>query len=335
MADKIITNGSRNNTEANDSNWSYIPIQPKQGLILFIIVFIGTTANFVAFLTTFKLAMKQRSAINYLIIALTTTDTYGIIFCALPTLLCYLQRQWIGGGAMCNFQGVSTMFASLASGSLATAMAVERLFAIWKPFLYREIATKAKTLLTIVVILSAAMIIALFPLVKEGNFVRNLTGTYCTINWFAKDKDNVAYAIFYAIMGVILLVIVLFCNINIAVRLIRVGKKRSLLRADSAQGHLITKKMDSESKEDGGKNGGRDEDEAAKVVLKSNSGVEMIERDQVKKTQANSLEKQLAKTVAVISVLFIICWTPFIVSPLKSIVVHNRITLMFNIQFQS
>ena len=293
-----------NNGTFIDSSWPYVPIQPKQGLILFIIVLTGTAANTIAFLATLKLAMKQKSAINVLIIALTITDTYGIVFCALPTLLCYLKRQWIGGVPMCNFQGVSTMFASLASGLMATAMAIERLFAIWKPFLYREMATKRKALFTIFIIWSTTLAIALFPLVKEGNFVRNLTGTYCTINWFAKSTENIAYAVFYIIMGIVLIIIVLFCNISIAVRLFSIGKNRENLRADSAKKRLMEKTSDA----------GVDENGKRKVAQRSSSAVEIVKKDLVKIKSASLLERQLAKTVAVISILFVICWAPFTVS---------------------
>ena len=302
----ISTNGSGNGSSigpAVDSDWPYLPIQLGQGLVLLIITLIGVSANVVAFLATLRLARKQMSAINYFIIALAITDTYGLVFCTLPTFLCYARRQWVGGKGMCNFQGVSTMFASLASGSFATAMAMERLCAIWKPFMYRELATKRKSLLAIVAIWSTSMVVALFPLVKEGNFVRNLTGTYCTINWFARNKANIAYAIFYVIMGIMLLGIVLYCNISIAYRLLLKGRNKKALRNNSAKRRLMAKTSDAEDKEN----------QKTKAAGESSDSGELIEKGPAKMT-SSSLEKQLAKTVAVISFLFVICWAPFIVS---------------------
>ena len=293
----------RPNGSAIDPDWPYLPIQPAQGLVLFIITLVGVSANVIAFLATLRLTRKQKNAINYLIIALSITDTYGIVFCTLPTLLCYARKRWVGGIAMCNFQGVSTMFASLASGSLATAMAMERLFAIWKPFLYRELATKKKSLMTVVAIWSATMIVALFPLVKEGNFVRNLTGTYCTINWFARNTANIAYAIFYAIMGIALLGIVLLCNASIAYRLLLRGKTRQGLTRDSIKRSLMARKSDAEDRENS----------KSQVSRKSSACTEMIDKDVINRA-SSAVERQLAKTVAVISLLFVICWAPFIVS---------------------
>ncbi len=188
--------------------------------------------------------------------------------------------------AMCNFQGVSTMFASLASGSLATSMATERLFAVWKPFAYRKTATVKKTLLIIVIIWSAAFVIGIIPLSRSGNFVRNLTGTFCTINWFASNTDNIAFAIFYVLLGVSLLVVVVACNVKLAICLLGTGKKRKLLRGHSSERKLVKENSDSGERKIGG--------------------------------ESRNLEKQLAKTVALISLLFIICWGPFMVSCRKN-----------------
>lgn len=298
-----------NKTNTTDTNWPYLPIQPKQGLILFLITLPGCIANIIAFLATLKLAHKQRNNANYFVMALIITDFYGITLCTLPTLLCYLMRNWVGGMAMCNFQGVSTMFASLASGSLATAMAVERLAAVWKPLWYRAFATTRKTLIIIATLWSIAIVIALIPLAREGNFVRNGTGTYCTINWFAKSKENIAYAISYAVMGVSLLVIIVFCNISIAIRLWQAGRRRELLRADSTRLKLMSQKSDAENAEHGNST------EDSKKVKRKDSSVEKLDKIALKrKRSSSSLEKQLSTTVAVISILFIICWGPFMVS---------------------
>lgn len=263
----MVLNTTVNTTTTNP--WPYVPIDPKQGLILFLITLPGTIANIIAFLATFKLVREQTgTAPNYLILALNFTDFYGIVFCTLPTLLCYLFKRWVGGDAMCNFQSVSIMFASLASGVLATAMATDRLLAIWKPFVYKKNITLKKTLTTIFATWICSFLIAILPLAGKGFFVRNLTGTYCTINWFAKRTANQVYAVFYAIVGITLVSIVVFCNAKIVTSLLGSKSKRKALHGfyDRAQG------------------------------------------------TRNKLEMQLVKSVGAISVLFVICWFPFMVS---------------------
>ena len=266
--------------------WPYVPMDPKQGLILFLITLPGTLANIVAFLATAKLIRQQSAAPNYLILALNLTDFYGIVFCTLPTHLCYLFKRWVGGDAMCNFQSVSTMFASLASGVLATAMATDRLLAIGKPFLYRRFVTRGKTFITITLTWGFSFLIAILPLAGKGFFVRNLTGTYCTINWFAKHTGNQIYAVFYAILGILLISIVVFCNIKIVLYLIEAKAKRGELHG----------------------------------LGRTTEG------------NRNKAEMQLAKSVGAISVLFVICWFPFMVSRLSFCILYisNKSSMVFN-----
>ncbi len=261
-----------NSTQATPNAWPYVPLDSKQGLILFLIALPGTLANIVAFITTWKLIKQQAVAPNYLILALNFTDFYGIVFCTLPTLLCYLFKDWVGGEAMCNFQGVSTMFASLASGIFATVMAVDRLLAVWRPFIYRSHVTVKKTFVTIIVTWLVAMFIAVLPLAGVGDFVRNLTGTFCTVNWFAKSTSNRVYSVFYAIIGITLVFIVVVCNVRIALSMFQRRRKQYNLH-------------------------GLDSDKKRKENTKSEQN-----------------EMQLVKSIAAISVLFIVCWFPFMVS---------------------
>ena len=262
----MMVNTTQNATTVNP--WPYVPLDPKQGLILFLITLPGTLANIIAFLATAKLVQQQKAAPNYLILALNLTDFYGIVFCTLPTHLCYLFKRWVGGDAMCNFQSVSTMFASLASGILATAMATDRLIAIGRPFLYRRYITREKVFLTAILTWGFSFLIAVLPLAGEGFFVRNLTGTYCTINWFAKRKGNQVYAVFYAILGMLLISIVVVSNVKILFFLKASKARRKTLRGLAQRAH---------------------------------------------ETKTNP-EMQLAKSVGAISVLFVICWFPFMVS---------------------
>ena len=260
----------------NNDTWPYVPLDPKQGLILFLIALPGTLANVVAFITTWKLIRIQAVAPNYLILALNFTDFYGICFCTLPTLLCYLFKDWVGGDTMCNYQGVSTIFASLGSGIFATVMAVDRLLAVWKPFVYKKHVTVQKTMIIVVVTWILALFIAVLPLAGVGDYVRNLTGTYCTVNWFAESTADRFYSVFYAVLGILLVIVVVLCNIRIGISLYQMKRKRLRLHGFAA---------------------------ADKNRNQPNENIT---------SQKN--EMQLVKSIGAISILFIICWFPFMVS---------------------
>ena len=284
-----FTTFSKTPLNSTKNPWPYEPLDPKQGLILFLITLPGTLANVIALLITIKLLRTQLVAPNVLVLGLTLTDLYGITFSTLPTLLCYLHKDWYGGEPMCNFQGVSSMFSPLASGFLATSMAVDRLLAVWKPFLYRTVVTIKKTVVTIGLSWLVSLILALIPLTGVGRFKRNLTGTFCTIDWFAKTTQNVAYSLFFAILGISLVSAVVFCNVKVAYTLIQVRRRRSKGLHGGSQRHTIQPRPS--SSQDGIENGGK------------------------KKSRSSSdeMEIQFAKTVGVISLLFVICWLPFMV----------------------
>ena len=145
-----ITNTSYISTEFPWQNpWPYVPLDPKQGVILSLITLPGTFANLMAILLTVKLLRSHAVAPNVFVLGLVLTDRFGIVFCTLPTLPCYLQMNWQGGKNMCDLQGFSFMFAPIPSGLLANIMAADRLLAVMKPFLYRQIITTKKAILIV------------------------------------------------------------------------------------------------------------------------------------------------------------------------------------------
>nr|QBS47867.1 GPCR5 [Tripedalia cystophora] len=261
-----------NATAPTPNDWPYVPIDPKQGVILMLITIPGVLGNIVAFATTVKLLSTRVIAANYLVLALTLTDFYGILLCTLPTHLCYVYLRWVGGHAMCQFQGFSAMFASLASGCLATAMAVDRLLAITKPFQYKKLVNPKRAIYSAATIWVFSFVLSAIPIGGIGRFKRNLTGTFCTIDWFAETVSNIVFAAFYAFLGIILVFVIVYCNVKVIIGLRNIKRKR--------------------------------ETELTSGTLRYDGGKKIT-------SSADVLERQLARSVCVISVLFLICWLPF------------------------
>lgn len=248
----------------------YEALDPKQGAILGIITTPGIIANFLTIVVTVKLLRHQKMTPNIFVFALACMDLSGIILICTPTFLCYIFKGWVGGQHMCKLQGFLTLFFTLGSGFLATSMSVDRFIAVRWPLYHRRYITVkvVKRIVLVIVVLSA--IVSFCPVVGFGSFVRNLTGTYCTLNWFASSAKDVAFSCFFASVGFLLIITVVVANINVVLNLYR---RRSKLRS-----------MVSTRKE-----GNREENKT-------------------------SLDKQFAKMMIVISAIFLICWTPFVVS---------------------
>ena len=242
------------------SAWPYEPIDINQGVTLFLLAFAGVVANVFAFCATLRLPRALQSSINTFVLALTSVDLLCLVLAPLPTFICYVTRSWVGGQHMCKFQGCISIFAAFASGCFATAMAIDRHAAVCRPFAYKNFLTQRCPLRVTISILLISLIIAVLPLVGFGDFVRNLTGTYCGLDWFASTPLNRTYAIMFACMGISLILAVVFANTSIAVKVCQRTRKNSFHR-----------------------------------------------------TQENSPEKKLTRTVVVVSVLLVICWLPYMV----------------------
>lgn len=256
-------------TENSTSKSLYEDLQPIQGVILGLIASPGIIANIFAIVVTVKLLRQQSLTPNVFVFALACMDCFGIIVVCTPTWLCYIFGHWVGGQQMCKFQGFMTLFCTLSTGFIATSMSVDRFIAVKWPLHHRQRVTVKVVKRLLLGLVITAGIVASFPVLGFGSFVMNLTGTYCTLNWFAKDKEDVSFSYMYAVIGMMLVVTVIFCNINVVVKLCK--------REDKLRG--MSRKSDKQE-------------------------------SQTRKT----LEKQFTKMMIVISLMFLICWTPFVVS---------------------
>lgn len=253
----------------NSTTSPFEALDPKQGVILGIITTPGVIANLLTIIVTLKLLRHQKMTPNVFVFALACMDLGGIVFICFPTFLCYIFKRWVGGDQMCKFQGFLTLFFSLGSGFLATAMSLDRYMAVRWPLLHRQHITIQVVKKIILVMILASAFVSFLPVLGFGAFVRNLTGTYCTLNWFATAAEDVAFSCVFASLGILLILTVVFSNINVVFKLYR---RREKIRS------MVSKRGDKEEK------------------------------------KTSNLDRQFAKMMIVISVIFLLCWTPFVVS---------------------
>lgn len=218
--------------ENSTSVLKYQEIQPAQGIILGIIATPGVIGNAFAIFVTLQILQEQKLSPNIFVLSLASIDLFGIIVVCIPTWLCYAFGAWIGGDELCNFQGFMTLFCSLGSGGIATSMAVDRYLAVKVPFWHRRTVTAKMATRVVVAVYIISAFISVLPIVGFGSFVLNLTSTYCTVNWFATELKDVVFSYLFASIGVTLVFTVIFCNVNVIIKLL---KKQEKTRALSAQ----------------------------------------------------------------------------------------------------
>lgn len=261
--------------EKNTSNHSGVGVEPFQGIILGIIATPGIIANVFALVLTFRILRHQKIVCNVLIFGLSLCDLVGIVFICTPTWICYAYGEWTGGTPLCYFQGYFTVFTSLSSGLIATCMALDRYLAVRAPFFHRQRISFRFAKKALGLIISVCALISLMPVFGFGSFKLNLTRTYCTLNWFASTSSDKTYAYFFAIVGFLMVFVVIFTNMHVL--------------------FLILKRKQS-----------------ARNLKGLRSKFQKV--NETKKTAAEKIQQQYQRMMVIISILFLICWTPFMVS---------------------
>lgn len=256
---------SPNSTEKSP----YEDIQPFQGVILGIIATPGVIGNIFALVVTAKLLKVQKQSPNVFIIGLACCDLIGILTVCIPTWICYAFEGWQGGDLLCNFQGFATLLFSMGSGLMATSMSIDRFLSIKAPFFHRSHVKVSTATKLVFVIMVFSSIFAVMPVLGFGSFVLNLTGTYCTINWFASEVKDKAFSCIYATVGILMVLVVVLCNIAVILLLL---KKRKIRQKLSATFHNKIRE---------------------------------------KKSSSDRLQQQFSRMMMIISLLFLICWIPF------------------------
>ena len=294
---------------------NYEPLDQKQGVILFVIILPGLIGNVFALVSTAKIMKLQvKVAPNYYVFALSSIDLFLLVACCSPTLICYLTGRWQEGQIMCDFQGIMSLFCSLSSGSVAVLLAVDRFVAVTKPFLYRSHISINIVMGLIATAVLISMVTALLPVVGFGSFSMNLTGTYCTINWFSTVPKHTAFSYMYASVGFGLVVTIVTVNITVIVRLINERRKKAIIfNADLSS---TTTSRPGKSNRPDDLNANQTQDGSLSVACRApsshsrSSSRQTARRLRLKHTD---LEVRAVKLSIAISIVFLICWVPFMV----------------------
>eukprot|EP00795_Rhopilema_esculentum_P014019 gene14019-4992_t len=281
---QMMLNSTQSTTTKVSVKETFESPRRSQVIILLLLILIGTAANALALVASLTLVIRQRKTSNLLTIALTVTELFAISIAAAPTTLCYASGYWVGGDSACSFQAISFMFVNIASPGLTAAMTLERLFAVTKPYFYKNNISAKKTGIASAIILAFSTLVSLTSLATKDYVTKNSTGTYCSFNWASRRAGNMAFSIFIAIFSLSSSSTIAICNILIAKSLIKVGRRRTLLK-----GHNNFRLR-------------RDGEEIGDKVSSKGNG----------RTRDAKVQMNLTKSVTIVSIANVICWTPHV-----------------------
>ncbi|XP_078075327.1 prostaglandin E2 receptor EP3 subtype [Mustelus asterias] len=196
----------------------------------------GIVGNTLALLLVYrsyhKKENKRKKSFLLIIGALALTDLTGKLLTSPVVISVYLtNRQWSRvdpSGNLCAFFGVCMTTFGLCPLFLASAMAIERTFAIHAPQFYSSHMTTRLTKLVVLSIWVGVVIFALLPIAGVGRYTLQWPGTWCFINTGNHILGNTIFASTFTVLGITSLLVTLSCNVaTIRGLVVRCKKKLS------------------------------------------------------------------------------------------------------------
>lgn len=161
---------------------------------------------------------KRKKSFLLCIGSLALTDLFGQLVTSPIVISVYRAgMNWDRidqSGALCHFFGVCMTTFGLCPLFLASAMAIERAIAITNPHWYSNHMKTSVTKKTLAFIWLLVLLFALLPIAGVGKYTRQWPGTWCFISTGDREvKGNMFFAVTFAVLGILSLLLTLSCNV--------------------------------------------------------------------------------------------------------------------------
>ncbi|NXR92407.1 PE2R4 protein, partial [Hypocryptadius cinnamomeus] len=228
-------NGSANGT-ASGTEGGKPPTIPT---VMFIF---GVVGNLIAIVVLCKSRKEQKETTFYtLVCGLAVTDLLGTCLVSPVTIATYLQNQWPGGAALCEYSSFILLFFGLSGLSIICAMSIERYLAINHAYFYNHYVDKKLAGLTLFAIYASNVLFCALPSMGLGKSTLQYPYTWCFIDWRTNVSTHAAYSYMYAGFSSFLILVTVICNILVCVALIRMHRqfmRRTSLGTDTTSSRL-------------------------------------------------------------------------------------------------
>lgn len=274
------------------------------GMTCFTLIF-GAVSNLVALgiLSHLKHDRRRQSKVPFWLftVVLLLTDLGGHVILgafALYMHIClYFKKQvWEPSTRLCEIFGASMVFFGLYPLLLGGAMAVERCVAITKPFIHNSKISLSRVRRVVALLFFIALIMAVLPLCAVGTYTTQYPGTWCflPVHGPQSTADSVMVLAF-SCLGLAALILSLLCNILSGLALLQARMRTQTVITRSAG--LLSRRASSTS--------------TSSLFC--------------------SLDVEMMAQLAAITVIFCICWSPFLVSTAP---IGGRVCLLLSFHFK-
>ncbi|KAJ8305383.1 hypothetical protein KUTeg_015928 [Tegillarca granosa] len=189
----------------------------------------GVFGNVLALLVLLFSGPEQKKTIFYRLVAgLTITDLLGTALTSPVVIAVYLNGQWIGGQALCNYFGCVMIFAGYSTMLVVCTMSIERVICIKHPYIYKAKLSKSHATILLSACWIFASIIASFPLMGFGDIVLQFPYTWCFFDYYTQSPVHKAFNYLYSILALLIISVTVFCNFTVMCTLFKSHRKQGL-----------------------------------------------------------------------------------------------------------
>ncbi|XP_032232259.1 prostaglandin E2 receptor EP3 subtype [Nematostella vectensis] len=236
------------------------------------IVVPGLILNTMAVIITCTVARKHLVPTNIFLATLAAVDLTSILLTTTPTAFYYIFGGWGQvEHSVCLYQGILSVFSTLATGSVATIISVDRFVATLRPLWYHAHRPDHSATKLVLGVLASSFAFSLLPLTGLGKLQAHYPGSFCTLSYSPQSMMAVGYALAFAVLCLLEGIIVVGCNLIICIYMFRYRR-----RVEPLLSHVLC----------------------------------------VLATRRRKREAQYSHVMLAVSMLFIICWIPFMMRAL-------------------
>lgn len=234
-----------------------------------------------------------RSMMFYtLVAALTWNDLVGICLTSPVPLASYINgRQMPAVDKLCRFHAFVMVCFGLSTPLIVCTMAIERSLALKCTYFYSKYCTPSSARIVVIVLWVFVLLFGALPLFGLGSYSLQYPCTWCFLDFRSSQPLDMTYAYVYAILNLVVVVVMIFCNALVMTTLCHVRNTRRRMSNASLNGTLLH--------------------------------VDVVEEkarapQYVRKRHHRDVELQMIWLVCAITTIFSVCWVPLMVGPHSS-----------------
>ncbi|XP_066592100.1 prostaglandin E2 receptor EP2 subtype [Prorops nasuta] len=246
-------------------------------MVLTLVYFTGVIGNVAALVILFHQDKRRNRKHLLMLRCLATNDLVALLGMLVQMYLTIYVGDVASCRAFCSLRVVWRLF-GLFSGCVAIVMAAERWLALTRPFVYQKQVTFPVIVRYMLCLWLAALTLTSLPILGFGLYYKD---NHCVRYREATEPADVAYAYVWFFFGTVLCLSIVWCNLAVSRALSRLGRRAGALRRISRSSSR------------------------AKPLLTVNPAPDMA---------ATVEERAFARLMAVLSISFVICWMPQMVS---------------------